>query len=189
MEGTADGGGSFPRGREATPSTPAPKGKRGNDTTPKAGGKDVLFGRKRSSQSDGKSGSKKKKARTGDADEAEVGAVDAALLDGCGIGEWLPKNVYGLRFKRLHVGMLILGCVRDIVRDEAVVSLPNNMTGVIRVEDLSDVAVHDDGVDEHSILKAFLSPGSFVRCVVDRLERTQMRKQVRMVLNSWVCTL
>ena len=40
-------------------------------------------------------------------------------------------QVESLRFSKLRVGSLVLGVVRQLKIDEAIISLPNNLTGVV----------------------------------------------------------
>ena len=97
-----------------------------------------LFGRKRSGARP--PGGKKKKTRrphaTGGSDPVAENAMAA------------PKKVNLLTYRRLSVGMGLLGHVADIRESSVTLSLPNNLTGHVSYLELSErhaAAAVDDG--------------------------------------------
>ncbi|RXM27397.1 Protein RRP5-like [Acipenser ruthenus] len=91
------------------------------------------------------------------------------------------KNVEILHFKKLTVGTLILGCVKEVKDFELVVGLPNGLTGYVQVTSISDgytKLLNDqvdagEAVEEVLTLARLYTPGMVVRCVVSTLGLTK----------------
>ncbi|MGH0132943.1 UNVERIFIED_CONTAM: hypothetical protein FKN15_051161 [Acipenser sinensis] len=91
------------------------------------------------------------------------------------------KNVEILHFKKLTVGTLILGCVKEVKDFELVVGLPNGLTGYVQVTSISDgyTKLLNDQVDAGEAVEEVLTlahlytPGMVVRCVVSTLGLTK----------------
>ncbi|XP_041116751.1 protein RRP5 homolog [Polyodon spathula] len=91
------------------------------------------------------------------------------------------KNVEILHFKKLTVGTLILGCVKEVKDFELVVGLPNGLTGYVQVTSISDgyTKLLNDQVDAGEAMEELLTlahlytPGMVVRCVVSTLGLTK----------------
>ncbi|KAJ3286606.1 hypothetical protein HK104_008958, partial [Borealophlyctis nickersoniae] len=117
------------------------------------------------------------------------GADDAAAEDEDGPvkksrGDRTIRSADGLSFKRINVGMTILGCIKEINDLELVVSLPHQQTGTVSITEISDhitaqvekAAADDDDDDEDdndsSIpdLRTLFRIGQPVPCVVIAVE-------------------
>ncbi|XP_029466152.1 protein RRP5 homolog [Rhinatrema bivittatum] len=89
-------------------------------------------------------------------------------------------NIEILRFKDLSVGLLLLGCVKEVSDFEVNVSLPNGLTGFVQVINISDAYTKllNDQADKEEVLEdlaplsALFSPGMLVRCAISTLEKT-----------------
>eukprot|EP00961_Rhodomonas_salina_P195045 2633410-Rhodomonas_salina.1 len=84
----------------------------------------------------------------------------------------IPREVKPLRFKNVNEGMFLAGVVKEVREAEALVSLPNNLTGWVEVDHVSDElneliesTLEDDEADAPA-LSDYLWPGKLVRCVV-----------------------
>ena len=87
-------------------------------------------------------------------------------------GMRIPKFVEPLRFRKINEGMLLLGVIKEVREAEALVSLPNNLTGWVEVGEVSDelselieTALEDDDA-EAPALEDYLRVGMPVRCAV-----------------------
>ena len=87
-------------------------------------------------------------------------------------GMRIPKFVEPLRFRRVNEGMLLLGVIKEVREAEALVSLPNNLTGWVEVGEVSDElselieAALEDEDAEVPALEDYLRVGMPVRCAV-----------------------
>ncbi|XP_063291098.1 protein RRP5 homolog [Pelobates fuscus] len=85
-----------------------------------------------------------------------------------------------LRFKNLKVGMLLLGCVKEVKDFEMAISLPYGMTGYAHATHiceayskiLSEQAEKDVPLEALAPLPDLYCPGMLVRCAVSSLEST-----------------
>ncbi|XP_030058666.1 protein RRP5 homolog [Microcaecilia unicolor] len=85
-----------------------------------------------------------------------------------------------LRFKDLSVGLLLLGCVKEVRDFEVLVSLPDGLTGFVQVTNISDAYTKllNDQVDKEDALEGLTAlpdlfpPGMLVRCAISALEKT-----------------
>ena len=87
-------------------------------------------------------------------------------------GMRIPKFVEPLRFRKVNEGMLLLGVIKEVREAEALVSLPNNLTGWVEVGEVSDelselieTSLEDDDA-EPPALDDYLRVGMPVRCAV-----------------------
>ena len=87
-------------------------------------------------------------------------------------GMRIPKFVEPLRFRKVNEGMLLLGVIKEVREAEALVSLPNNLTGWVEVGEVSDElselieAALEDEDAEVPALEDYLHVGMPVRCAV-----------------------
>ena len=95
--------------------------------------------------------------------------LDSNWADG---GMRIPKFVEPLRFRKVNEGMLLLGVIKEVRDAEALVSLPNNLTGWVEVGEVSDelselieTALEEEDA-EVPALEDYLRIGMPVRCVV-----------------------
>ena len=95
--------------------------------------------------------------------------LDSNWADG---GMRIPKFVEPLRFRKINEGMLLLGVIKEVREAEALVSLPNNLTGWVEVGEVSDelselieTSLEDEDA-EAPALEEYLRIGMPVRCVV-----------------------
>ncbi|TPX58764.1 hypothetical protein SpCBS45565_g07918 [Spizellomyces sp. 'palustris'] len=134
--------------------------------------KDILF-----EQTETQEKPKQKKKRRRGEDESHNGELESkkSRMDDTSFAETLS-------FKRLDVGMSLLGSVKEINELDLAVSLPGQLTGYVSITEISDAitaqlqkAVGDDeesGDDESPLpeLKDLFSIGQVVSCVVTDLE-------------------
>nr|XP_033796509.1 protein RRP5 homolog isoform X2 [Geotrypetes seraphini] len=89
-------------------------------------------------------------------------------------------NIEILRFKDLSVGLLLLGCVKEVSDLEVVVSLPDGLVGFVQITNISEAYTKllSDQVDKEVALEALtplpdlFAPGMLVRCAINSLEKT-----------------
>ena len=48
-----------------------------------------------------------------------------------------PSDIHPLTFRRLVIGMTLLGVVKDVHDLELIISLPNNLTGAVSIAEIS----------------------------------------------------
>ncbi|KAJ3186618.1 hypothetical protein HDU85_007438 [Gaertneriomyces sp. JEL0708] len=94
-----------------------------------------------------------------------------------------------ISFKRLTVGMSVLGCIKEINDLDMVIALPHQLNGYVSITDISDVisaqvekaaaddesdAASNDDAEDTSIpdLNDFFSIGQVVSCAISALEDT-----------------
>nr|DBA15081.1 TPA: hypothetical protein GDO54_004338 [Pyxicephalus adspersus] len=90
------------------------------------------------------------------------------------------KTVELLRFQDLSVGMLFLGCIREVKDFELVISLPYNLIGFVQATNiceaytklLTEQVEKDKPLEGLIPLSDLYSPGMLVRCAVSNLEMT-----------------
>lgn len=155
---------SFPRGR-ATGGASA-------GAAPSGGGDAFLFGEKKTSSAGAaKKASKKRKAA---APASTAGDTDAdAVAENAMVA---PKKVNLLTYKRLSVGMGLLGQVSEVKDHAVVLSLPDSLTGHVSFLELSErhaAAAEDDEDSELATPADLLSVGDLVRCVVVNLHKSR----------------
>ena len=153
---------SFPRGRAAASSEASASAASESDG--------FLFGEKK--RSGGTSSKKaKKKRKTSDVQsEADADAVaENAMV--------APKNVHLLTYKRLSVGMGLLGQVAEVKDHTVVLSLPDNLTGHVAFLELSErhaaSAEAGEDADDPPPPSELMSVGDLVRCVVVNLHKSR----------------
>uniref|UniRef100_UPI00398EE491 protein RRP5 homolog isoform X2 n=1 Tax=Pristiophorus japonicus TaxID=55135 RepID=UPI00398EE491 len=85
-----------------------------------------------------------------------------------------------LSFKKLTVGTLLLGCVKEVTDFELVVGLPHGLTGYVSLTNISDAftkslseQVNEELPEVLTVLSDLYSPGMVVRCVVSELGETK----------------
>uniref|UniRef100_A0A6Q2XCD3 S1 motif domain-containing protein n=1 Tax=Esox lucius TaxID=8010 RepID=A0A6Q2XCD3_ESOLU len=84
-----------------------------------------------------------------------------------------------LQLKNLKVGLLLLGCVKEVTDFEVMVNLPGGLLGYLNIANISDsyTKVLSDQLDYQDAeifdLCRLFSPGMLVRCTVARLENTK----------------
>eukprot|EP00960_Hanusia_phi_P054723 762756-Hanusia_phi.AAC.1 len=84
----------------------------------------------------------------------------------------MPKFVEPLRFKKLNVGMILCGYVKEVRQADATVSLPNNLTGWVEIDEISDElsTVLEEALEDEEAeappLEDYLFVGMPVRCVI-----------------------
>ncbi|KAL4639983.1 hypothetical protein GN956_G12527 [Arapaima gigas] len=91
------------------------------------------------------------------------------------------KTVDILHLKDIKVGMLVLGCVKQVTDFEVVVSLPSGITGFLPVTNISESYKKmlcrqldlDNDTEEIFSLPHLFQPGMLVRCVVSSLGTTK----------------
>ena len=98
----------------------------------------------------------------------------------------VPKRAETLGFKKLRVGMVMLGCVRSVGELDLTINLPHSLTGFASLREVSDgmaelvdaylkkeddeaAAEDDDSLPE---LSALFQPGHVVRCAVVGLDQS-----------------
>ncbi|XP_048464836.1 protein RRP5 homolog isoform X3 [Rhincodon typus] len=88
-----------------------------------------------------------------------------------------------LSFKKLNVGMLLLGCVKEVTDFELVVGLPHGLTGYVSLTNICDAYTKslreqiDEELSEDLVaLSDLYSPGMVVRCAVYELGKTKANR-------------
>ena len=158
---------SFPRGRAV--------GQASAGAAPSGGGDAFLFGEKKPAGGAAKK-TKKRKAAAAPAASAAAGDADAdAVAENAMVA---PKKVNLLTYKRLSVGMGLLGQVAEVKDHAVVLSLPDSLTGHVSFLELSErhAAAGDAEDDDDSELPTpaeLLSVGDLVRCVVVNLHKSR----------------
>ncbi|XP_063818026.1 protein RRP5 homolog [Pseudophryne corroboree] len=90
------------------------------------------------------------------------------------------KPLHLLNYKDLSVGMLFLGCVKEVTDFELVVSLPYGLTGYVQATNICEAYTNllneqvekDDPLEALSPLSSLYSPGMLVRCTISNLGTT-----------------
>jgi len=150
--------------------------------------KDVLFGKPSSDfESRPKSGKKAKKNKKTSIKEVD----DKAELS----GKTKLKHVESLTFKKLYVGMKVLGAIREVNEYDMVISLPNGLSGFVHIthinekitERLKEELQADDSEDTETSfpeLGKFFTIGSLVQCSVSELEGSKPgQKKIKLSLD------
>ncbi|KAI9206531.1 uncharacterized protein BJ171DRAFT_422163 [Polychytrium aggregatum] len=115
------------------------------------------------------------------------------------------KYVDGLNFRKISVGMTIMGCIKEINELDMVVSLPNQLSGFVSITEVSSVFAsniekatlddkddEDEGKDDDSgipDLKSLYAVGQVVLCSVisvshssEKDEKTKTRNRIELSL-------
>ena len=181
---TASDTAAFPRG--AAPRAPKPAAsaaRRPDDTLFKSGAEKAKGasaagdGPRKETKFRGKAAkpttaTRMKRKRSEDAVKRQGGVqedLDSNWAEG---GMRIPKFVEPLRFRKVNTGMLLLGVIKEVREAEALVSLPNNLTGWVEVDEVSDELSElietslDDDDAEPPALEDYLHVGMPVRCAV-----------------------
>ncbi|KAJ7376224.1 hypothetical protein OS493_036047 [Desmophyllum pertusum] len=155
--------------------------------------KDVLFGKSSSdleSNSNLSEKNKKKHKKTA----AAVNKLDGKV----GVeGKSKLKHVEPLTFKKLYVGMKLLGAIREVNEYDMAISLPNGLSGFVHIthinetitERLKEVLQQADDSKETEMtsfpeLAKFFTVGSLVQCSVLELEGSKPgQKKVKLSLD------
>ncbi|KAM5141017.1 protein RRP5 homolog isoform 2-T2 [Mantella aurantiaca] len=90
------------------------------------------------------------------------------------------KPVELLKYKDLSVGMLFLGCIKEVKDFELVVSLPYNLIGFVQATNICEAYTKllnmqvekETPLEDLIPLPSLYSPGMLVRCVISNLETT-----------------
>jgi rRNA biogenesis protein RRP5 len=120
----------------------------------------------------------------------------------------IPKFIETLNFRKLKVGMQLLGAVREINELDLVVSLPNGLAGYVTLAEVSDVMADrvaafvakadesDESDDEENgdkkqedelpRLADLFRLGQLVRCVIVRLDDDGANKRIELTLRASV---
>jgi rRNA biogenesis protein RRP5 len=171
----------FPRGRAAAPAAPAP----GTASASASGSGDFLFGTARPSGAGGRK-TKAKRARSA-ASQKTSRAVAQSSGDGLEAvaerGMMVPKKVHLLTYKRLSVGMSMLGQVVEVKETGITLGLPDNLTGHVSFMDLSDRHHASDDIDDAedsgaTPVSQLVQVGDLLRCSVVNLRRTHGHSHV-----------
>ncbi|XP_034043197.1 protein RRP5 homolog [Thalassophryne amazonica] len=87
-----------------------------------------------------------------------------------------PKCVEVLHLKYVKEGMLVLGCVKEVMDFVVVVSLPSGLQGYLSIRNIGDSytallseQLEVDDLEEICTLPQLFFPGMVLRCVVDQL--------------------
>ncbi|KAJ3156683.1 rRNA biogenesis protein rrp5 [Geranomyces michiganensis] len=135
---------------------------------------DVLFEQTETAQEMVKPKTKSKRRRATE-DEAKDGTVKKVRTDETTYAE-------ALSFKRLNVGMTMIGAIKEINDLDLTISLPDQLTGYVSITEISDyvtaqvekAAGDDDGSDDEDVsvpeLKNLFTVGQMVLCAVTALE-------------------
>ncbi|XP_067858073.1 protein RRP5 homolog [Heptranchias perlo] len=85
-----------------------------------------------------------------------------------------------LSFKKLTVGTLLLGCVKEVTDFELVIGLPHGLTGYVSLTNVCDAytkslreQVNEELPEDLTALPDLYSPGMVVRCTVSELGKTK----------------
>ncbi|XP_078421131.1 protein RRP5 homolog isoform X1 [Cetorhinus maximus] len=88
-----------------------------------------------------------------------------------------------LSFKKLTVGTLLLGCVKQVTDFELVIGLPHGLTGYVSLTSICDAytnylreQVNEELSEDLTALSDLYSPGMVVRCVVSELGKTKANR-------------
>ncbi|XP_062927497.1 protein RRP5 homolog isoform X1 [Mobula hypostoma] len=88
-----------------------------------------------------------------------------------------------LTFKKLTVGTLLLGCVKEVTDFELAIGLPHGLTGYVSLTSICDALtqtlseqVNEDLSEDLTALPDLYSPGMVVRCVVSQLGATKTNR-------------
>ncbi|KAL9983734.1 hypothetical protein ACROYT_G005955 [Oculina patagonica] len=152
--------------------------------------KDVLFGKSSSDlESNSASVKKKKKQKKTTTGNELDGKVELE-------GKSKLKHVEPLTFKKLYVGMKVLGAIREVNEYDMVISLPNGLSGFVHIthinekitERLKEVLQADDSKDDETTsfpeLAKFFTVGSLVQCSILELEGSKPKqKKVKLSLD------
>lgn len=94
-----------------------------------------------------------------------------------------PPEADVLTFKKLTVGTLLLGCVKEVTDFELAVGLPHGLTGYVNLTSICEAftqslskQVSEDLTEDLTALSGLFSPGMVVRCVVSRLGATKTNR-------------
>ncbi|KAI9106108.1 hypothetical protein DFS34DRAFT_47062 [Phlyctochytrium arcticum] len=133
-----------------------------------------------------KSKSSKKKRRRGDDDTANGGEEAAAAGNKKGRTGELASYAEYLSFKRLNVGMSLLGCIKEVNDLDLAISLPDQLTGYVSITEISDEISalvekaanagdesgdEDDGEHDIPELRNLFTVGQIVSCVIADIEQ------------------
>ncbi|XP_072335851.1 protein RRP5 homolog isoform X2 [Scyliorhinus torazame] len=85
-----------------------------------------------------------------------------------------------LSFKKLKVGTLLLGCVKEVTDYELVVGLPHGLTGYVSLTNICDAytkslreQINEELAEDLTALSDLYSAGMIVRCTVSELGKTK----------------
>jgi len=110
----------------------------------------------------------KKRSKQGNKDAR--GGSKSAGSDGTLTRTQKNTSIEPISFKTLHPGVKLLGTIRDVTAKDAVVSLPNALTGYLSLKEVSDYYFGLDPDTLKSIdLRDILHVGDYLRCVVRKL--------------------
>ncbi|XP_051882885.1 protein RRP5 homolog isoform X2 [Pristis pectinata] len=104
-------------------------------------------------------------------------------LQGRASREKQPKEEGILTFKKLNVGTLLLGCVKEVTDFELAIGLPHGLTGYVSLTGICDALtqslseqVNEDLSEDLTALPDLYSPGMVVRCVISQLGATKTNR-------------
>eukprot|EP00741_Cyanophora_paradoxa_P002551 tig00000605_g2475.t1 len=112
----------FPRGY-----APRTSGDGAAEVVDLGGERDVLFGSKES----------KAKPKAGDKGKSKKDKK-GKFVDADATPDTLPKIVEALKFKRLTIGTVLLGVVREITSTDVSIGLPDSLTGFVKLAEISE---------------------------------------------------
>ncbi|XP_067909300.1 protein RRP5 homolog isoform X2 [Heterodontus francisci] len=85
-----------------------------------------------------------------------------------------------LSFKKLNVGTLLLGCVKEVTDFELIIGLPHGLTGYVSLTNICDAytkslreQIDEEVLEDLTALSDLYSPGMVVRCAVSELGKTK----------------
>lgn len=130
---------AFPRGSKRRPQSDKKEKDAKKDSKRKRENDDFLFGKKTNADRDKDGSSKKKKKKKRTTLDGEEGTASSMLPLGGGYVVGQKKNllIEALSFQKLGKGTKLLGTVREVLDDYALVSLPNLLTGYVLKNDVS----------------------------------------------------
>ncbi|KAJ3219810.1 Protein RRP5, partial [Clydaea vesicula] len=113
-----------------------------------------------------------------------------------------PNSIIStLTFKKLSVGMTLLGVVKEINDLDLVISLPNQLTGFVAITEISDfitekvenaakIEEEEDLEDSIPDLRELFEVGEYVVCAIINLENTTAaKKRVELSLNPKIVNI
>ncbi|KAH8550174.1 hypothetical protein BGW37DRAFT_498267 [Umbelopsis sp. PMI_123] len=153
---------------------------------------DVLFSNDGGSaevQGEGQPVAKKRKKATGKASKKSTDADNKPASNGKE-----KTKIESLSYKRLNVGMTLLGCISKITDLNLIVSLPQQLVGSVAITEISDpitkaveaVAQADEDDESSSLpdLSALFKVGQWVRCCIIQLTGSDEQEGVSMEKRS-----
>jgi len=100
----------------------------------------------------------------------------------------IDNTIRLLNYKRLQVGMCILGAIKEINELELVISLTNGLTGFISITEISEeiskiaeqVANDDADEDELPDLNSMFTIGQLIACAISELSDANNKKKINL---------